>query len=101
MNGTLARALVASVVVGLMSYRSLSSLFREKSGASAVQFLGAGCLTVVVAAHICEALHLFPWVGWGSPHSTGHYLDLWSAVAGLTLLTIGYVLRRFTNRRAE
>ena len=101
MNGTLARALIASLVVGVVFYRSLNSFFRETSAASAMQVLGAGCLTVVVLAHICEALHFFPRMGWGSRYSTGHYLDLSSAIVGLTLLTIGYVLHAYRKRRAE
>jgi hypothetical protein len=31
---------------------------------------------------------------WGDPQSVGHYLDLSSAVAGVTLLPVGYFLRR-------
>jgi hypothetical protein len=49
---------------------------------------------VVVLTHVCEALHLLPWMRWGEPDSAGHYLDLSSAALGLTLLTAGYVLDR-------
>ena len=55
--------------------------------------LGAGCLVVVVLTHLREALHLLPWMHWGLEHSAGHYLDLGSAVLGLTLFPIGYLLR--------
>jgi hypothetical protein len=37
---------------------------------------------MVVVAHVCEALQLFPWMGWGLQDSAGHYLDLASAVLG-------------------
>ena len=47
---------------------------REKSGSSLIQLVGAGCLLVVVAAHVSEALQLFPWMQWGLPHSLGHYV---------------------------
>ena len=73
---------------------------REKSGSSLIQLVGAGCLLVVVAAHLSEALQLFPWMQWGLPHSLGHYVDLWSAVVGLTLFPVGYLSHALTLRRA-
>jgi hypothetical protein len=30
---------------------------------------------MVVLTHLCEALHLFPWMHWGLENSVGHYLD--------------------------
>jgi len=47
---------------------------------------------VVVLTHVAEALQLFPWMDWGSEHSVGHYLDLGSAVLGLTSFPVGYFL---------
>ncbi len=55
------------------------------------------CLVIVVLTHICEALGLFPWMGWGAEHSAGHYLDLSSAVLGLTLFPAGYLIRLVTK----
>jgi hypothetical protein len=55
---------------------------------------------MVVLAHGCEALHLFPRMHWGEEHSAGHYLDLSSAVLGLTLFPLGFVLHRRERRRA-
>src|SRR5437016_14275757 len=43
---------------------------------------------------------LLPWMQWGSNHSVGHYLDLGSAVLGLTLFPIGYLLHALTKRHA-
>ena len=37
---------------------------------------------------------------WGLPESTGHYVDLVSAVAGLILLPAGYLWRKRTGLRA-
>jgi hypothetical protein len=51
-------------------------------------------LVLVVVAHVCEALHLLPWFGWGQEHSVGHYIDLSGAILGLALLPLGYVFRR-------
>jgi hypothetical protein len=61
--------------------------------------IGTGFVAVVVLTHVAEALHIFPWMGWGLPNSPGHYLDLVSAIAGPILLTMGYLSRRFARRR--
>jgi len=52
---------------------------------------------IVVLAHLCEALKLFPSMGWGLSASAGHYLDLGSAVLGLTLFPIGYLWHALRN----
>ena len=54
---------------------------------------GCGCLLIVVLTHIAERLHVLPSMGWGLPDSPGHYLDLFSAVAGVVLLLAAFVLR--------
>jgi hypothetical protein len=66
--------------------------FRGRTVWSFLQLLGAGCLVVVVLTHFCEARHLFPRMGWGDKHSIGHYLDFGSALLGLTLFPVGYLL---------
>ncbi|KAF5406958.1 MAG: hypothetical protein Udaeo2_29570 [Candidatus Udaeobacter sp.] len=65
---------------------------------SFVQLLGAGCLVIVVLTHLSEALHLFPWMNWGRPHSVGHYLDFWSAVLGVSMFPMGYLLHSLKKR---
>jgi hypothetical protein len=94
MNVTLVRALVALVPTCLLLAGSVVVCLRGRTVWSLLQLLGAGCLVVVVLTHVCEALHLFPWMGWGDEHSVGHYLDLSSVVLGVTLLPVGYLLRR-------
>ena len=46
---------------------------------------------MVVLTHVAETLHVFPWMHWGVEQSVGHYLDLGSAVLGLTLFPLGYL----------
>jgi len=77
---------------------SVVLFFRGKTASSFMQLLGAGCLMLVVLTHIFEAFHLFPWMRWGLAHSVGHYLDFGSAVLGLTLFPVGYLLHALTTK---
>lgn len=98
MNATLAKALLALVPAGILFVGSVLLFLSEKILGSFLQLVGAGSLLIVVAAHLCEALHLFPRMRWGSGDSAGHYLDLGSAVLGLTLFSTGYLLRVIAKR---
>jgi len=80
MSATLLKALVALLPAGILFIGSVFLFGRERTPGSLLQIVGAGCLVVVVLTHLFEALHLFPWMQWGSEHSVGHYLDLGSAV---------------------
>ena len=98
MNVTLLKALVALVPASMLFSGSVVLFLRGKTVGSFFQLLGSGCLVLVVLTHVSEALHLFPWMHWGLEHSVGHYLDFWSAVLGLSLFPIGYLLHAFTKR---
>lgn len=74
-------------------------ILHKEGTLSLLQLVGAGCLTLVVLTHVAEALHLFPWMHWGMEHSVGHYLDLFSAIFGLMLFPLGYLLHAFTERQ--
>jgi hypothetical protein len=80
---------------------SLVIFIRTKNACSLLQLLGSGCLILVVMAHVFEALHLFPWMGWGLEHSIGHYFDLCSAVLGSTVFPAGYLLQALADRRSQ
>ena len=54
---------------------------------------GCACLLVVVLTHLTEAPHRLPGLGWGLPDSLGHYLDLLSAISGVSLLLLADILR--------
>jgi hypothetical protein len=60
--------------------------------ATVLLLLGSGNLIVVVLTHVAEAFHIFPSMGWGLPHSAGHYLDLVSAILGCALLSLGFLI---------
>jgi len=59
------------------------------------------CLLIVVLTHVAEALHIFPAMGWGLPNSTGHCLDLVSAVLGAALLLLGFVFDELTRKNSN
>jgi zinc transporter ZupT len=96
---TLLKALVLLVPVGTLFSWSVILFFRAKTVWHFLQLLGAGCLMIVVLTHLFEALNLFPWMGWGSSQSVGHYLDLWSAFLGLMLFAVGSVCNAISKLR--
>ena len=98
MDIALLKALAALLPAGLLLSGSTVLFLRTKTVRAFLQFFGAGCLMLVVLTHVCEALHLLPWMHWGLEHSSGHYLDFWSAILGLTLFPIGYLLHALTAR---
>jgi hypothetical protein len=98
MSAALLKGLVALVPASMLFSGSVVLFFRGKTVCSLLQLLGAGCLVVVVLTHVCEALHLFPWMRWGLQQGVGHYLDFWSAVLGLTLFPVGYLFHALTKR---
>jgi hypothetical protein len=101
MNITLLKALVTLVPASMLFLGSVILSLRKKGSVpSFLQLLGAAGLMVVVLTHVSEALHLFPSMHWGLEHSAGHYLDLSSAVAGVTLFPVGYLLHALTKQRA-
>ena len=101
MNPMLMKALVALVPVSVLLVYSVAVLVTRNTVPAALQLVGATCLVVVVLAHVAEALHLFPAMRWGEPDSVGHYIDLSSAVLGVTLTPLGYILRRRGSRSAR
>jgi hypothetical protein len=93
MDIALVKALVALAPTCLLLCGSLILLVRTRTVASILQVLGAICLVVVALAHAAEALRWFPSMRWGEAHSPGHYLDLASAVLGVTLFPVGYFIQ--------
>jgi len=60
---------------------------------------GFGCLIVVALTHVAERMQVLPGMGWGLPNSPGHYLDLFSAIAGVVLLVAAGIVRLEDHRR--
>jgi predicted membrane channel-forming protein YqfA (hemolysin III family) len=101
MNETLLRALITLMPVLLLLCGAAALYVRTKSVSAFVLVLGATCLVVVVLTHVCEALNLFPSLGWGAERSVGHYVDLASAILGIVLLAVGCLLYALRKRHAH
>jgi uncharacterized membrane protein len=101
MNTTLLKALVALLGICVLFTWSVLSFSKEKNAWTVLQVLGVGCLAVVTLTHICEALNLFPFMRWGHPDSIGHYVDLSSAVLGVTLFPLGFLGTSLFHRRSK
>jgi Ca2+/Na+ antiporter len=91
-NPTLLKPLVGLLPTCVLLLASAIMFVREKRAWSVLQLIGAAGLVLAVLTHLCEALQLFSWMHWGLEHSVGHYLDLSSAVLGLTLFPIGHLV---------
>jgi hypothetical protein len=91
-NVTLVKALVALALASILFCVATIAFLSARRLSSYLQLAGAAALLSVVIAHICEGLELLPWMHWGEPDSAGHYVDLVSAVLGLTLLPLGFLL---------
>jgi hypothetical protein len=99
MDIALPKALVAMVPAWMLFSGSMVMFLRSRKTALFLQLFGAGCLLVVVFTRVLEALQLFPSMRWGDEHSAGHYLDLASAVLGLTLFPVGYLFHALTTAK--
>jgi hypothetical protein len=82
----------AGAVVLILGFVVLLLVFMRKGVGRLLLVFGATSLGLAALTHVCEALHLFPAMGWGLPRSPGHYLDLDSTLMGLALLTAGFLV---------
>ena len=99
MTATLLKSILALLPSSVVLAGALRGVASRRTPAGVLQLIGAACFAVVVLAHVAEALQILPWMHWGSRHSAGHYLDLGSAILGLTLFPLGYALQAFAARR--
>jgi hypothetical protein len=99
MSDKLVKPLIGLVPAGFLWIGAVVSFARRKGSYRLLQLLGATCLLIVVGAHICEALGIFPSIGLGMPNSVGHYVDLGAAAAAVTLFCVGYFLDGVTARK--
>jgi hypothetical protein len=95
MNGSL---ITIGAAVFLILCASAIAFARERTASACLQLIGSVFLTIMVLTHFAEAFHLFPQMGWGLPHTAGHYIDFMSAWGGVALLALGYFRRKLRRR---
>ena len=77
-------------------------LFLTRRGlSSTLQALGIGCFGVMALTHVFEKFSILPDLGWGQPHSVGHFIDLVAALLGVTLVTTSFLLSRRGHHRSD
>ncbi len=103
MNAISVRVLIALVFVLTLDAWSAAVFVRTRTVGSVLQLLGATCLLTVVLTHVAEAAGIFPFMHWAARHSAGHYVDLCSAILGITLFSVGILMRgsRRPQRRPQ
>jgi hypothetical protein len=52
----------------------------------------------IYQAHVFEAFAILSALGWGQPHSIGHYIDLGATVLGVTFIVVWSSCRALTTR---
>src|SRR5262249_45430956 len=94
----LIRAFVMLVPSLAFALWSGNALMRTRTPGARLRFTGAMCLVVVVFTHIAEGLNAFAFRDWGQSQSASHYLDLFSAIAGVTQTLYGLFSLRVSGR---
>lgn len=94
MNPTLAKAVVALVLMGTVAVVAARAFVRTQATGSLLELVGAAGLAMLGVTHVCESLQVLTWMRWGIEGGPGHYLNLASLAIGLTLFPLGYVLNR-------
>ena len=100
MNPILLKALVAIVPTSTLFVASAIMFSREKRLWAVLQIVGAAGMMIVVLAHVCEGLQLFPWMYWGRERSIGHYLDIFAAILAAALFPMGFIIHALKMKRA-
>ncbi len=94
MSPTLAKAVIALVLMGSVCVVTGRAFVRTRATGSLLELIGAAGLAMLGITHLCEGLHVLPWMRWGIEGGPGHYLNVVSLVIGVILLPAGYVLTR-------
>jgi hypothetical protein len=95
------KSVIALFPASLLLCGSVALFRTAQSMWVSLQLIGSLFFLIVVFAHMCEALGMLNWMHWGLENSIGHYLDLGSALLGLTLFPAGYCLYALATRKSE
>ncbi len=101
MNQALVRSIVILVPTMVLMVAAALVFSQQRTIATLLQIVGALCLLLVATFHLFEALELFPAMGWGRADSPGHFVDLASAILGVGVFPVGYLLHALSERRRK
>jgi hypothetical protein len=73
---------------------SVAQFAKKQAVSSCLRLIGTVLLLVVVIAHLAEKFQWLEWMSSGLPDSPGHYIDLVSAILGVSLFSGGLLLPR-------
>jgi hypothetical protein len=100
MNAAVLKGLL-SLAAALVFFGVSGVLFLTRRGLyPALQALGLGCFGVMALTHVFQEFSLLDSLGWGQPHSVGHFIDLAAALLGVTLVTTSFLLWCRDQRRS-
>ena len=101
MNAPILKGTLALVTACVFFAVSAAAFLTRRNLGSALQALGLGCFGVMALTHVFEKFSILPELGWGRPHSVGHFIDLVAALLGVTLVTTGFLLWRRDHHRSD
>jgi|ERR1700732_5306949 hypothetical protein len=101
MNAAVLKGLLALVAACTFLGVSIVLFLTRRGLASALQAMGIGCFGVMALTHVFEEFSILPGLGWGQPHSVGHFIDLVTALLGVTFMTTSFLLWRRDQHRKD
>ena len=72
---------------------SATLLLRSPGLRSKLQASGLGCFGIMALAHVFETFTILSALGWGQPHSVGHFIDLTATLLGIVFVAVSFLLR--------
>lgn len=101
MSGSVLKGILA-LAAACVFFGVCAALALTRRGLSpALQALGIGCFGVMALTHVFENFSILPELGWGQPHSVGHFIDLIAALLGIALVTTSFLLRHSGRQRSD
>lgn len=101
MSASAVKGLLALVAACVFLGVCVALLWTRRGVSSTLQALGIGCFGVMALTHVFENFSILPELGWGRPHTVGHFIDLVAALLGVTLVILSFLLWRRDHHRSD
>ena len=101
MSASAVKGLLALVAAGVFFGVCVALLWTRRSVSSTLRASGIGCFGVMALTHVFENFSILHELGWGRPHSVGHFVDLVAALLGVTLVIASFLLWRRDRYRSD